>query len=76
MIRVVGLVLFFSLTMALAPSPQTHFDPRKWVREAEEAYSRIDSYTAIFHKQERIDGKLLDDPSLDPSLDSSPLKRS
>ena len=33
-------------------------DPENWLKEAEEAYDRVTSYTAIFHKQQRVEGKL------------------
>lgn len=33
-------------------------DPEKWLSEAEAAYARVSSYTAIFHKQQRVAGKL------------------
>jgi hypothetical protein len=33
-------------------------DPQEWLREAEAAYDKVRSYTAIFHKQQRVAGKL------------------
>lgn len=36
-------------------------DPELWVRESEAALAKIDSYTVIFHKQERVKGKLLEE---------------
>jgi len=33
-------------------------DPEEWLRKAEAAYDRVTSYTAIFHKQQRVAGKL------------------
>jgi len=33
-------------------------DPEKWLREAEAAYDGVATYTAIFHKQQRVAGKL------------------
>ncbi len=45
--------------LAAAPAPAGTPDPEMWVREAEAALGRVDSYTAIFHKQERVDGELL-----------------
>ncbi len=38
---------------------QTAKSPEQWLREAETVLARVDSYTAIFHKQERVDGTLL-----------------
>ncbi len=34
-------------------------DPEKWLNDAEAAYSRVTGYTAVFHKQQRVNGKLL-----------------
>src|SRR5690242_9227983 len=33
-------------------------DPEEWLRKAEAAYDRVTSYTAVFHKQQRVAGKL------------------
>ena len=38
--------------------------PENWIRDMEEAYVRIDNYTAIFHKQERVNGKLLEEETI------------
>ena len=34
-------------------------DPEEWLRTAEAAYDRVTSYTAVFHKQQRVAGRLL-----------------
>ena len=34
-------------------------DPEQWLSEAEAAYDKVTRYTAIFHKQQRVAGKLL-----------------
>ncbi|MBN1547186.1 MAG: DUF1571 domain-containing protein [Syntrophaceae bacterium] len=39
-------------------------NPEKWLAEAKAAYDRVESYTAIFHKQQRIAGKLLDEVNM------------
>lgn len=39
-------------------------DPEQWVRESEAALARVDSYTAVFHKQERVKGKLLEEETI------------
>ena len=39
-------------------------DPEKWLVEAEAAYDRVESYTAIFHKQQRIAGKLFGEENI------------
>jgi outer membrane lipoprotein-sorting protein len=33
-------------------------NPEKWLREAEAAYEGVASYTAVFHKQQRVAGEL------------------
>lgn len=39
-------------------------DPEKWLKEAEESYSRVTRYTAVFHKQQRVDGALLEEETI------------
>lgn len=40
------------------------FDPEGWLREAEAAYSCVTRYTAVFHKQQRVSGKLLPEETI------------
>ena len=39
-------------------------DPAKWIKEAEAAYDRVTSYTAVVHKQQRVAGKLLPEETI------------
>jgi hypothetical protein len=39
-------------------------DPEEWLREAQAAYARVTSYTAVFHKQQRVAGKLLPEETI------------
>jgi hypothetical protein len=39
-------------------------DARKWIEETEAAYDRVESYTAIVHKQQRVEGKLLPEETI------------
>ena len=39
-------------------------DPEKWLVEAEAAYDSVESYTAIFHKQQRIASELLEEENI------------
>jgi len=39
-------------------------DPEAWLKEAEAAYDRVTSYTAIFHKQQRVAGTLRPDETI------------
>jgi len=43
---------------------QRSTDPEKWLREAEDAYGGINTYTAVFHKQQRVAGKLLQEETI------------
>src|SRR5450830_1845585 len=55
----------FSLALLTAPgSAQGQTDPEKWLKEAEDAYGKVTNYTAIFHKQQRVDGKLLEEETI------------
>jgi len=39
-------------------------NPEEWLREAEAAYDSVTSYTAIFHKQQRVAGTLLPEETI------------
>ena len=39
-------------------------DAEAWLREAEAAYGNVTSYTAVFHKQQRVAGKLLPEETI------------
>jgi outer membrane lipoprotein-sorting protein len=39
-------------------------DPERWIREADTALVQVESYTAIFHKQERVDGRLMEEETV------------
>jgi outer membrane lipoprotein-sorting protein len=39
-------------------------DPEHWLREAEAAYDKVTSYTAVFHKQQRVAGELLQEETI------------
>jgi outer membrane lipoprotein-sorting protein len=57
------MLLVLVLMIALPTALWTHEkDVREnWIRDMEEAYLEINDYTAIFHKQERINGKLCEE---------------
>jgi hypothetical protein len=44
--------------MALHGHASAELDPTEWLLDAESAYHRVVSYTAVFHKQQRVAGKL------------------
>jgi hypothetical protein len=49
---------------AVASGRQAGTEPGIWVANLEKSYAAIDSYTAIFHKQERIDGELREEETI------------
>lgn len=52
------LVILTTLFVGFPGRSEGRADVERWIREAEVVLSRTESYTAIFHKQERIKGKL------------------
>lgn len=62
--RIICSVLFVITVMAANGGEIVEADAEKWLVEAEAAYDRVESYTAIFHKQQRIAGELLDEENI------------
>ncbi|NIO16582.1 MAG: DUF1571 domain-containing protein [Deltaproteobacteria bacterium] len=58
MVKNMALALTFALLCASSARAGGAGDVEKWIVEAEAVLSRTESYTGIFHKQERIGGKL------------------
>lgn len=56
--------LFVITAMAVHGGEIVEPNPEKWLVEAEAAYDRVESYTAIFHKQQRIAGELLEEENI------------
>jgi hypothetical protein len=56
--------LFAFAAMAAPGRAADKPDPEEWLREAEAAYDRVTHYTAVFHKQQRIAGKLLPEETI------------
>jgi outer membrane lipoprotein-sorting protein len=57
----IGLVILLS-SLLISPYPAYSIEdpvPEMWVKRLEESYSKVNDYTVVFHKQERVDGKLL-----------------
>ena len=62
---VTPLTIIMALALSVAAQAQeAKADPEKWVRESEAALGKVDNYTATFHKQERVKGKLLDEETV------------
>lgn len=64
MMRVVVAALFFLVCCSSVEGTYNQTDLRQWLRRAESLLARTDSYTAIFHKQERIQEKLTDEETI------------
>jgi len=56
--------LFGFAAMAAHGGASAGLDAEEWLREAEAAYDRVTSYTAVFHKQQRVAGKLLPEETI------------
>jgi len=52
------LLVLLCLFTASSGNAQESFDPEAWLRRAEQRLSKVESYVAVFHKQERIRGNL------------------
>lgn len=57
--RIICSALFAFAAMVAHVSASANPDPEEWLKETEAAYHRVTSYTAVFHKQQRVTGKLL-----------------
>lgn len=49
---------FFAAAALAAQAVVAAPDPEQWLRDAEAAYDRVATYTAVFHKQQRVAGIL------------------
>jgi outer membrane lipoprotein-sorting protein len=56
--KVVPLTLFLTVALNTGAKAEEGIDPERWIREAESILAQVESYTAIFHKQERVKGWL------------------
>jgi len=56
--------LFVFVAMLAHGGAADNPDPEQWLSEAEAAYSEVSTYTAIFHKQQRVGGKLLPEETI------------
>ena len=53
-------LLLLLLIVALNTKAEQRSDPEGWIKEAETALAQVENYKAIFHKQERVEGKLME----------------
>ena len=64
MTRIIFSALFVFVALVAHGGATDKPDPEQWLREAEAAYDKVTSYTAIFHKQQRVAGKLLPEETI------------
>ena len=64
MTRIICSALFVVAAMVAYGAAFARVDPQEWLREVEAAYDRVGSYTAVFHKQQRVAGKLLPEETI------------
>lgn len=64
MIKIISLALLFITATVTETWSQEKIDLEKWITEAESILERADNYTAIFHKQERINRKLNEEETI------------
>jgi len=64
MARIICSALFLLAVMVAHDGAADKPDPEEWLRKAEAAYDRVTSYTAVFHKQQRVAGKLLPEETI------------
>jgi outer membrane lipoprotein-sorting protein len=62
--KLISMMLLSLAITATGAHGKEKLDPENWIRDMEEAYAKIDNYTAIFHKQERVSGKLLEEETI------------
>lgn len=64
MLRIILAALFVLIALVAHGGGTDKPDPEQWLSEAEAAYDTVTSYTAIFHKQQRVAGKLLPEETI------------
>ena len=57
--KILSAALFVVAVTVSHRTASATLDPEEWLREAEAAYERVTAYTAVLHKQQRVEGKLL-----------------
>ncbi len=64
----VGNILLLSLLLIVAlgtkAKAERKSDPERWIREAETTLAQVENHRAIFHKQERAEGKLMEEETV------------
>ena len=63
-LNIVLLSLFLIMALSTKAKAEEQIDPERWIREAETAHGQVGDYRAIFHKQERVEGKLTEEETV------------
>ena len=58
------LAVFLLAAIVSAGGASAKLNPEEWLREAEAAYDGVTTYTAVFHKQQRVAGELLPEETI------------
>ena len=64
MTRIIFSALFVFVATVAHGGASDKPDPEQWLRDAQAAYDKVISYTAVFHKQQRVAGKLLPEETI------------
>jgi hypothetical protein len=62
--KIVLLSLFLIIALNTTAKAEKQIDPERWIREAETTLRQVENYRAIFHKQERVEGKLMEEETV------------
>ena len=62
--KIVTLSLLFMVAFGSGAEAEKKADPERWINEAEAALAQAENYSAIFRKQERIKGKLMEEETV------------
>jgi len=58
--NIILLLLLLIVALNTKAKAEEGGDPERWITEAETALARVEDYRAIFHKQERVEGNLME----------------
>ncbi len=56
--------LLFFVVFSTEAKAEEKGDPEQWLNEAERVLAQVENYRAIFHKQERVEGRLLEEETV------------
>jgi outer membrane lipoprotein-sorting protein len=62
--KIVALSLLFTVVFITKGKAEEKVNPDQWIKEAETALFQVENYRTIFHKQERVEGKLMEEETV------------